>query len=35
MPAACAACGHVPEFITEVIHPYDPARSADNERVGG
>jgi hypothetical protein len=35
MPAACAACGQVPEFITEVIHPYDEARPPHDDRVGG
>ncbi len=32
-PAVCESCGRLPEFVTQVVHPFDQTRYPHDERV--
>jgi hypothetical protein len=32
MPVTCATCGRIPDFIVEIVRPYEEGRTLDNER---
>jgi hypothetical protein len=33
MPVPCATCGRTPEFIIEIVRPYEEGQMPDNERL--
>jgi hypothetical protein len=33
VPSPCTTCGRVPEFIVEIVRPYEEGRTLDNERL--